>query len=446
VAKTLVEGFRKYAEKKGDKKAELTDAMVSATLAALSAEGEKIADELPQLKALTVAVRLSVKFAEGIGQGIDEANERFRDRYGLSGFCAEECTDKDMARYYTDVAGYLANNFAEVQDILTKGVAKLIRAAAEMMLDAASSAIKKAYSAMFDELASILIKSNDFSMALSDAFRGQIGAISSARRRIEGEALRFAIGEWVSQMTQLTDEEAQRSLSKHSAKELNSFLSNAGKKQIDLAILGNLLEMATTDTFRSILGSSDINFAASEFRSLVLNGIERLVLRLGSTTKITASKSGHATLSGEEISLPSGLLAELESVLQGSPPRSEINRMSDRIDQFRAYRDLRMLALRRQTASCQIRLRRADTALRENPDLKIDSLALYSSFSEYLSKERETMKKELTDTAESIVSEFGEYFGGYRVKEPLDNMISGTDVVWPSLHWSEGGGWGVQDF
>jgi hypothetical protein len=309
--KALLDGSRGVINTLGDALAKwkdepsstLTDAIAETLKDAAIEAADEYTDEIPLFRAIKVAAKYSLVFADGLGQGIDQVSEELSSRYGE----AENYSDRDgipesAYKALLFARRWQANSVSRLNTVIQVGIDRLLRQlAADFSGWLTTEATKKLFSLSTQLVTHMLNKSPLKGLALN-AVNAIADELPKARREAYGTAVSLTFGLWVRQL----DNPELR-------KRLKPMIDAKGAKEFEKAVIKAIATGLTEGIVgdpKAKDGSSLLANLRTESKEWMLQHLNELIRNV--TTGITVVPSaGAPAIVGDEIRLPAALLREI---------------------------------------------------------------------------------------------------------------------------------------
>jgi hypothetical protein len=310
-AQKLLEGTKSVLDTLGDAIAKwkdspdpsLTNALVETLAEATTEAAEEIIDEIPMLHAMKLATKYALVFADGIGEGIEQASRELGPMYTRAteySYTGNGLSDDDLAAIQF-ARRWMANDLRRLNGILMQGVSAVVRKAAGEFADWLSTEATKKLFSMTTSLATHLLNKTPLQGVALGIVNATAKDIPESRREAYGLALSASFGMFVRQL----DNPDLR-------KKLKPLVDARGAKEFDKAVIKGLASCLVEGTLgdpKAKDGSSFLANLREESRQWTLQRLNQLIAALPASITVVSTPGGPT--SGDEIRIPAALLREV---------------------------------------------------------------------------------------------------------------------------------------
>lgn len=283
----------------------LTDALVQTLSTAAVEAADEVTDEVPIMRAMKLAAKYSLVFADGIGEGLDEANRVLGPRYsratdmpyGSDGLSDE---DKDAILF---ASRWQANDVAQLGNVLKAGVDRVVRKVAGEFAEWLSSAATKKLYSLTSDLAVHLLNKTPLQGLAQSIVNQTVEDIPKARRDLYGATVSATFGMFVRQL----DHPDLR-------KKLKPLADARGAAAFEKAVIKGLASCLVEATLGDPKAKDGTSFLANlreETKEWTLKRLDQLIAALPGGITV-APTSGALAIAGDEIRIPASLLREIQ--------------------------------------------------------------------------------------------------------------------------------------
>jgi hypothetical protein len=369
-----------------------------ATVQALVDESKQLVDDVPFGRTLSLAIRLSAAFAEGVGTELERVNARLRAEYDMP--VADEIGPAEL-RQLQAIRQYQARAVAELPGILAEGLAAVVGELCEEAQGWVSDTLAGMLADVCKQLARSFVNDNRTLFLVGQSLRHAIAEVPAARLRAERAALKYASRAWIELY-------ASESIRKDLLKLQKALTSD---KDVDLALVAALLEMLVTGGYAHLVRTRDATAAAAELKALLEQQARALIGRLqADDVEVKRGASLEVDIARGEIVIPAvlGDLLRQRGSTELAVMLEEV-RLDDRLQVFDRYiaEEVRLLHGVRITLAANVRRSRttADAA-----NARLERL-------QAMARQRARVG------GAAIAKEFGRTVGIFDVREEVDQRV-----------------------
>ena len=367
----------------------------------IKSEAEEMVEALPYGKALVLAFKLSVAFANGAGQALVEVNKRLIERYQREiGQMSDEVDERTYA-ILQDVRTWQAHAVGELDGILAKG----LEAALNEFLDFVGDYLKgKATGIAKDvcgQLAKQMLKRFDLLAIFSQGIEKMAKPIPEGRGRVERTVFSYVAQMFLDQLPKSVATDALQGAAKGVRSE----------GPVDAKVLTGLMSALVNDGAEEYGRAIGVDEAKAGLREMIIDKA-RAVMSVATGVKLTESKTGKVAMKGNTVEVPPELLAELNRP-PGEISAEERRRFFDRHTEYLSYVERHRLRLTAIKVRYQKRVDRTAAEGRDDVWVRLNNQLVQAA---------KEATQDALGQAKLIHREFGDYVPTYgRTSDWFDN-------------------------
>ncbi len=283
----------------------LTDALADTLAEAAKDAADEITDEIPFVKAMKVAVKYSLVFADGIGAGIDTASKELAAQY-LQGTDYADTGDGIKADDYEAIRNcerWPANSVAKLNQVVLTGVKAVVSKALEDFPSWLSSGVTKKIAGLSEAAFEHLINKSPLKGALAGAMNAAGASIPAARQEMYRAALSGTFNLFIRQVDNPKLRKALKPLG-------DATDAAAVEKALIKALASCLTEAALGDPEEKTERKKFLQYVNEETKQWAYQVVNRLLDELPGTVTVVPTQ-GALAVTGNQVQIPAALLSAI---------------------------------------------------------------------------------------------------------------------------------------
>jgi hypothetical protein len=407
--------FVTYATQKGQQERQFSEVLqqtvVVMTKEAIERRGTAALQALPFSTVIQLSTQLSLAFADGVQQGLDQANAKLRDRYDFSRLGTGEVTEADK-ELMQGMRQYLAINAAELPRIVRAGLFAVVEKAIDMVFAKMAEIAGQVVKDLVGQVATQLFDRNELLALVGQATNQATTSIPEQRRKIYTLTFHYVANAFIGQLDRpdLKDK-------------LAPVLGVArGDKSIHVGLLAGIIQVLINGSYQTYLRATDLEGSGDELRAILLERARALVDALpGLNVALEPTAGSTVEVTPERVGVPSWIYDQLTNDQAGQTVE-EKRRWERRWYQFLAYVQAEQLAYKATIAHYQ---------------RTIDVNGITDPHHRVFKKAVDALKRandNITNAQRAVLKEFGKQFGDTNVEA----MVGVPSVIRIKLRTADG--------